>query len=243
LETLHNYSGAFYDIPIMFHEDYDGLAKKEVVNMTHLLPSLPWAQRIPLLSAGAVRLILSVERLVMPGLKELGAIRNSSNVIFYLYRNDRSASPVGFVTSWRKAQSAEEALRTLTDATFDPRKEAVLLNVASHLSSCNPAEIRTVVSGSASSALLVQNECDGYLVFAYPLFPGWKVKVDGASAEQIPANYAFSAVFLKAGRHIVERRYLPASILWGAVSSTAFGLLFVLILRLGWANQRAEARV
>ena len=33
LETLHNYAGAFYSVPIIFHEDFDNLAKKELVQM------------------------------------------------------------------------------------------------------------------------------------------------------------------------------------------------------------------
>ena len=50
---------------------------------------------------------------------------------------------------------------------------------------------------------------------------GWRVTVDGRDSPIVPANAAFGAVSVPAGRNVVERRYRPMSFYWGGLVSLA----------------------
>ena len=60
--------------------------------------------------------------------------------------------------------------------------------------------------------------------------PGWTATVDGRGVPLVRADGAFRAVAVPAGRHTIESRYLPASVVWGgglaaALVLTALGVL------------------
>ncbi len=66
----------------------------------------------------------------------------------------------------------------------------------------------------------------GFLLLSDVYYPGWRVDVDGAPAELLRADYAFRAVLLPPGEHVVRMRFvsppwrvgLAVSLLtWGAV--------------------------
>jgi hypothetical protein len=102
---------------------------------------------------------------------------------------------------------------------------------------CAPAQINIKRASTITAHLSVAAQCDGYLVFSDPYYPGWQVSVDGKMVPILRANYAFSAVFLPAGEHDVTRRYRPVSLLIGAICLAGFcGLLF-LVVYAGWLSR------
>ncbi len=73
---------------------------------------------------------------------------------------------------------------------------------------------------------------DGLLVVLDPFFPGWKATLDGAPAPLLRADYAFMAVPVKAGRHVLHLVYFPDRLLPGlAIAILALGLLLVVTQR------------
>lgn len=84
-------------------------------------------------------------------------------------------------------------------------------------------------------------ERPGVLVLTDSFFPGWGARVDGESAELLRAYGNFRAVYVPAGRHLIEFRYLPLSVLAGALTS-ALGLALVGLgaLALGWRRLYRE---
>jgi uncharacterized membrane protein YfhO len=84
------------------------------------------------------------------------------------------------------------------------------------------AQINTIIAKTDSAVFTVSNPCQGYLVFAEPFYPGWRVYVDGKLTPIWRANYAFSAVFLPPGDHEVKRVYRPMSLMLGAICSVVF---------------------
>ncbi len=253
LEIIDSYLAAFYRFPIIFHEDLDGLVQVHMVTLKSLIDSLTWEHRLPLLSAGGVTVILTEDNLSLPGVRHIADIANRSNIPFYLYRNETAAARVEFVTTWRFFPSDTEALKAMFNPTYDPRKYVVLQQpkttvfdlhtktpklptTDSNFSKCNgPLEIKKLTSNTHSAIFSVSNSCDGYLVFSEPFYPGWQVYVDEELAPIFQANYAFSAVFLRAGEHKVKRCYRPNSLLYGLLSSLVFcGLLCLVISKKEW---------
>ncbi len=50
---------------------------------------------------------------------------------------------------------------------------------------------------------------DGFLVVLDTFYPGWTARVDGAEAPILRANYAFRAIPVAAGEHVVTLRFAP----------------------------------
>ena len=68
----------------------------------------------------------------------------------------------------------------------------------------------------------VENPKDGFLVFLDCYHPGWKSTVDGRHSKIYKANYAFRAVKVPEGRHVIEFSYRPNSLKLGFLVSFAF---------------------
>jgi len=80
-----------------------------------------------------------------------------------------------------------------------------------------------------SKEFSVSSDCDGYLVLAEPWYPGWHMTVDGQPVGIWRANYAFSAIFLPAGDHHIERVYRPNSLFIGGALSAISCCLLALV--------------
>lgn len=99
---------------------------------------------------------------------------------------------------------------------------------------CAPAQISIRQTSATVNHLSVVAQCDGYLVFSEPYYPGWRVSVDGKQVPVLRANYAFSAVFLPAGEHDVTRWYRPNSLIIGAVCSAICCAVLLVVAYKGW---------
>jgi hypothetical protein len=243
LETLESYPAAFFRIPVIFHRDLLLLAPIHLIQLTDRLYELPWRQRLPVLSAGAVSLILTPDKVTSPGMRLLAEIPHRGNIPFYLYRNEHAAARVTFVTNWEYVASDAAAFTAMRAPTYDPRTQVILQQPATPQNSqlyparramCAPAHIQKLSANTHAAIFTVSNQCNGYVVFAEPFYHGWHVIVDGHPTPIVRANYAFSAIFLPAGDHRIERYYCPTSLLFGAFSSLVFcGGLYLLTFT-GW---------
>ncbi|MFH1859495.1 MAG: YfhO family protein [bacterium] len=72
---------------------------------------------------------------------------------------------------------------------------------------------------------------DGFLFLSDTYYPGWYARVDGVKTRIYRANYAFRAIYLKAGIHKIEFRYMPNSLIVGCWASLTAILLCVVS---GW---------
>ncbi|MCP4398960.1 MAG: YfhO family protein [bacterium] len=230
LETLDGYLGAFWYIPVLFHDNYVGLGNTHLMTLKAVVKSLTWSQKLPLLSVAGITNVLSADaRLAsLPGLQKVAEIENNSNRKFYLYQNTRAVASVEFITNSRHAESDEQALEFMLRPGYDPRKEVILQTPEASLfrrehGTCETAaRIETIRENSHRQDYTVSTNCDGFLLFSEPFYPGWTVKINGQPALQLRANFAFSAVFLSKGEHTVTRPYRPLSLFAGAGISLSF---------------------
>jgi hypothetical protein len=104
-----------------------------------------------------------------------------------------------------------KALELIRQGAFDPGK-TVLLESGLPLSHDGTRGEVTITSSSNNSVRILANtEKDGYLVMSDSYYPGWRVYVDGRESRLLRANYAFRAVFLEPGKHIVRFEFDPFS--------------------------------
>jgi len=79
------------------------------------------------------------------------------------------------------------------------------------------AEIRRY--GDQVATIATRADGRRLLVMSDVFYPGWVATIDGVAVPVHRANYAFRAVSVPAGDHIVEFRYRPASVRVGAWAS------------------------
>jgi hypothetical protein len=127
-----------------------------------------------------------------------------------IYENKNSLPRAFLASDFVLAKNKAEALTLVYDKNVDLRKTIILeklptlqidkasngeTNILSYLA--NRVSVRTNSSG---------NEL---LFFSDNYYPEWKVTVDGKPSELLIADYAFRAVVVPKGEHIVEFYYAP----------------------------------
>lgn len=99
------------------------------------------------------------------------------------------------------------------------------------------ADTNEISSGSAKIItyqpemveILTQSDSENLLFLSDSYFPGWKVFIDNKESKIYKANFAFRAVFVPAGNHLVKFKYIPASFDLGSKISLISILIFTLI--------------
>ncbi len=133
-------------------------------------------------------------------------------------------------------------------AQFDPRRE-VLLEGPDREDPAGTAETSEgtveVTSYRASDVVVrVNAPSPGFVVLADTYSPGWRVRVNGAEAGLLRANYSMRAVRVPAGVHEVRFRYEPR-LLWaglGVSLATALAVALLLYRGSGPLGRRGDAR-
>ncbi len=116
-------------------------------------------------------------------------------------------------------------LPTLSRAGFDRKRQTFLLDAAPKLQTCETEDSVRVVSLNTNRLVIEANlGCRGMIVASETYSPGWKATVDGHPARIYEAYTVLRGVVAEAGHHRIEMRYLPQSVLVGAVMTSA-GLL------------------
>lgn len=139
-----------------------------------------------------------------------------------------------------RAPSDEAAMVRIASPDFDPRREVVLTGDGAArpwppgwsgrarglLREANRLRIETETSGP------------GVLVAVEAFDPDWRATVDGSAVAVERANVLFRGVAVPAGRHLVELRYAPRSVAWGA-GLCAVGSALLLTALLGGRGRRS----
>lgn len=229
VEVLRNPMARAYQIPIIFHSDFYRFERTPLVRLNALIAKLPWQQKIQLLSCGAVQLILTTEDPHVQALRRLGSIPNNSSHQFFLYENMKFVPRIHFVTSVFYVSSDSEAYKVMTSSNFDPARSAVIQGLPVFSGAAGPHfELQDLKESPKSISFSIRHESPGYLVFSEAFYPGWKVYVNQVDSTVVPANGAFSAVFLPEGKQQILRLYRPASLQIGAALS--FGSVVLQLL-------------
>jgi hypothetical protein len=137
----------------------------------------------------------------------------------------RRGSPHFFYSSEFQVVPAARALALLGGL---PAGRTVLLEAAPSVAASpnrpGDPEVRVVAFGRNGCRLRVDAPRPGLVYAADSLLPGWSARVNGRPAAILPANYAFRAVAVPAGRCEVELSYWPPGLTAGLAVTLASAL-------------------
>ena len=103
----------------------------------------------------------------------------------------------------------------MKDPSFDFRHEVFLKEYSRPEEGTCPSEsadkvrIKTLQDDPDLTRFSVSAPCEGFFVLADLYYPGWIATIDGRPVRIYNANYAFRAVRLSAGSHVLIFRYAP----------------------------------
>jgi hypothetical protein len=133
----------------------------------------------------------------------------------------------------------EDAWKAVTDPQFDPAHTVILeLGKGSEGADCiSPPVVSKTAEGDPNTIRIeVDFPADGYLVLAVMNDHGWEAFLDGERVPVLQADYAFRAVRVPAGKHVVEFTYTPLAFWVGALLS---GIAILTLLAAGlWKWRR-----
>mgnify|MGYP001335340429 CR=1 FL=1 len=221
VQALRFYSASAYRIPVLFHDDYDGLAPARVRALGEVVRASGWTERLEIFRAAGVAAVVTRAAISVPGYLHAGGVVDAGGPV-YVYRVEgtRRARFASTAVLAADAASARDHLRRRSG-----RGEVVLEGTASPGGACGEAPALVRDAGPEMAVVEVEAPCDGWLVLADPFYPGWEASLDGRAAEILPADSAFRAVAVSRGRHVVEFRYRPRTLLPGLAGAALAALV------------------
>jgi hypothetical protein len=129
------------------------------------------------------------------------------------------------------ATSEEAARARVAEPGFDPARDAVLEAPPEELPPTPDAHARIHWLERSPLAATVEVEAvrDSVLLRSESWYPSWRAFVDGNPVKLTPADGAFQALRIPAGRHRVDFRFDPTLFEW-SLAAAGLGLLLVLAL-------------
>jgi len=147
------------------------------------------------------------------------------------------ANPEAFPRAWsvhetvRLAGPQEIGLHLDQDSIPLLRRRAFLAGEQPPLAACSAPD-RVWMAERSTNRVVITAEmaCRGLVVAAEPYFPGWQATVDGRPVRIRETYGCLRGVVVDAGRHRIEMRYRPRSVLWGGILTLSglFGALAIL---------------
>lgn len=223
MSSLAGYTAANFGIPVIFHADYDGLAPRRIAALSAIVDRLPWRRRLPLLEIAGVGCFATADVLPAPAVTEIARIETPRQPIrFYALP---AGAPARFVSAVDLVRDEAGAAMRLVNAA-DPSR-VTLQRAPLPAGGCGTAPVAITSRTLNSDSYGVDAPCSGYVIFAESDYDGWRASVDGNPSEILNADYAFTAVAVRAGKHSIERRFTQPGLVAGAVTSSCALLLLV----------------
>jgi hypothetical protein len=123
---------------------------------------------------------------------------------------------------------AAAALSVLSSKAFEPRRAVYLpLAARGQITAGADGQARVLSSRVAPSECVFETRAEArtMLVVAQAWYHCWRAEMDGAPTPLWQANYAYQALEVPPGRHVVRLKYVDRAFQTGAVISAAALLL------------------
>jgi hypothetical protein len=230
---------AVWGVETGFDTDRLGVFPTSVATLTRLRAGVEATPaHLRLLRLGAVSHVAALHRRGFEDLPSLATLPTLFREPLTIYAVPDPV-PRAYVVDGVRVASGDEALTALLDDGFDPHREVLVpegtarspdsaFRGSARLLDLRPDRVRVAVETNRPAHVVLVDAFD----------PGWHATVDGRAARVMLANTAFQAVAVAAGRHEVQVRYRPRSVLAGLVISVSTAVAAVALLGRPAAGRR-----
>jgi hypothetical protein len=149
-----------------------------------------------------------------------GPVRDAAGSMVYAYRLPGDMSPAWVASAMVKA-SEEQALGTILDPRFDPKRVAIVDSSAKDVQAQTlqglpePSAARATVTATTDQSYDISiappATAGSALVVSENYYPGWQATVDGKSVPVARTNFNLIGVPLPAGARTVQLRFEDAA--------------------------------
>ena len=154
-----------------------------------------------------------------------------------------------FVERVRYVNNANEEIDALHDieptetAVVDARFKPALQNAETAYKD-SLSSIRLTSYQPNKLTYETENEHDGIAVFSEIYYPdGWQISIDGQPAQMARANYILRALYVPAGKHVVEMAFDPQSLhVTEGIAYAALALLLAGAALLAWRGRKGAGK-
>jgi hypothetical protein len=153
---------------------------------------------------------------------------------------------LGFYENYVCISNNDEALKYLSDPSFDIEKELVIQasKESSFISSNKVLPIKITEYKSYYIKAELSNTQDGFVLMTSKYDPNWKIYIDGKKVPIYVANYLEMGTFVYKGNHLIEFKFEPNSLLFFVSLFTALaGFLALCAYLIGINLNKEEARL
>lgn len=149
-----------------------------------------------------------------------------------------------FVNSVQYVNTANEELENTgvknprTTAVVDGQFKTVLNNVPEALPADSTAQIKLVAYAPNHLKYEAESQQGGVVVFSEIYYPDWTATIDGNAADIARADYVLRAMYIPAGKHVIEMTFDPQSIhtteavAWASMLILLGGIIAAAVLQL-----------
>jgi hypothetical protein len=172
-------------------------------------------------------------------------IFDDRNVV--VYENMNALSRAFIVYDWEIEKDGREVLLRLLDKGYPIDRKIIFVDSPPSIKPLGESgnyKVNYRKYDGQESVFDVTTDKDGFLFISDLYYPGWNAMVDGESTKIYRANYAFRAVPIKKGNHIVEFIYNPKSFKIGKWISfiTAVSLATLYLYEKGAKKRKSVTR-
>lgn len=148
----------------------------------------------------------------------------------WIYERARPLAVARLVNDFEVIPDAQLAVQRVHEPNFDPASTAIMdSDPACGLNSTSgtPGSVEILDSAPGYWLIRTASESEAILVLAETAYPGWRVEVDGQTAEVLTAYTTLKAVCVPPGAHEIVWTYLPTVYQVGGMVTIATLLLVV----------------
>ncbi|MDP6792629.1 MAG: hypothetical protein QF660_01105 [Anaerolineales bacterium] len=156
-----------------------------------------------------------------------------------IYLNPNAQPRISLVYEAIITKTPTEAFAAVHASGFNPNTQVVLEGGAA-LSAQPPigTKLGYLSYSTHRQSVKAITPTPAYLVFSEVWYPGWRATLDGNPISLLRANYAFRAIYLPAGEHIVELNFSPTG--WRYASSISIFSAISIILILVTSSRKRQ---
>ncbi len=207
-----------------------------------------WSPEWPLVDWMNIKYVISASQQNLP---KLSLVFSGDG--YYVYRNEAVLPRAYLVYQAAVMEDRSAELQTLVSGTFDFKNRVLLEKslppdqsalLAQTPGSTPSQQVNVVAYENDRVTMDVSTSAAGLLVMSDVYDSGWQVRVDGELSPLYRANYAYRAVFVPVGSHLVQFDYRPSSFAWGG-RLTILGLALLLVglpVSLIWGSRSPAPR-